>query len=86
MDAPGQMAPAVKTKDEFVAFLAALADDVRGNPRAWENKDLPSFLDALASYAEDIQGYYKNSGQQVDASTPSWRLFAEMLCGARVYE
>ncbi len=43
-------------------------------------------MGALAAYAQDIEGYYSNYKIPNDAETPSWRMFAEMLCGARVYE
>jgi hypothetical protein len=51
-----------------------------------ENNDLQSFLEALIAYTENVDGYYKNWNIQVDADTASWRLFADILCGARVHE
>lgn len=85
-DKSSELAPLVRTKDEFEVFLSSLIEDFRCNQERWENADLLSFLEALSSYTHDIQGYYKNVKQPVDASIPSWRVFAEILCGARVYE
>jgi hypothetical protein len=85
-DRASELAPLVRTKEEFIVFLSALSDDFRANPEAWENNNLSSFIEALATYAQDIDGYYKNFNLPVDASIPSWRVFAEILCGARVYE
>jgi hypothetical protein len=86
IDKASEVAPTVQTYDEFQKFLALLAEDYKANGKEWENADVGSFLEALAAYSKDIGGYYKNTNQQVDTSVPSWRVFAEMLCGARVYE
>jgi hypothetical protein len=40
----------------------------------------------MARYSEDIQGYYDNTNQNIDANTPSWKLFADILLGAKIYE
>jgi hypothetical protein len=85
-DKASKIAPTIQTREDFQQFLALLAEDYRTNGQEWENADIGSFLEALGSYSKDIDGYYKNTNQQVDASAPSWRVFAEMLCGARVYE
>ena len=85
-DRASELAPLVQTKNDFHEFLVALSQDFAANATEWENSDLPSFLEALASYSQDIQGYYTNTKQPVNAEVPSWRVFAEMLCGARVYE
>lgn len=86
IDKASEVAPTVRTYEEFQKFLVLLAEDYKANGKEWENADVGSFLEALAAYSKDIGGHYKNTNQQVDASVPSWRVFAEMLCGARVYE
>jgi len=85
-DKASELAPLVQTKKEFQEFLVALAEDYKANGTEWENSDIGLFLEALASYAQDIDGYYKNTNQTINSNIPSWRVFAEMLCGARVYE
>ena len=86
IDKASEVTPTVQTYEEFQNFLALLAEDYKANGKEWENAEVGSFLEALAAYSKDIDGYYKNTNQQVDLSVPSWRVFAEMLCGARVYE
>lgn len=80
----------ITDRKSFVEFLTAFRGDLRGNPEAWENKTLDDFLDAMARYTEDIQGYYDNSkkeiGGHVNAYVPSWRVFADILKGASIYE
>jgi hypothetical protein len=40
----------------------------------------------MIRYSEDILGYYDNTNQKVDADTPSWKVFADILLGAKIYE
>jgi hypothetical protein len=47
---------------------------------------LESFLDALAAFAGDMHGYYANVRSGVNCDTASWRVFADTLLAARVYE
>ena len=76
----------VPDRQKFIEFLNLLQKDIANNKEAWENKTLPDFLEALGSYTEDIQGYYGNMKQDVNADHPSWQLFADMFKGATIYE
>ncbi|QEM13171.1 hypothetical protein [Mucilaginibacter rubeus] len=76
----------VNDRDSFIKFVLGLKKDLETKGNSWENIDLASFLDALASYAEDIQGYYDNLDLSINADTASWRVFADMLKGAAIYE
>jgi hypothetical protein len=70
----------------MVRFVKDLLHDYRTEGGGWENHDLESFLEALAAYTQDIDGYYENEGIDVNPNEPSWRLFSDMLYGARMYE
>lgn len=76
----------IHTRQDFVALLQAMHRDLQCNPSDWENTALLDFLEALIRYAEDIPHYYRNTGQAVNADNASWRVFADMLLGARIYE
>ncbi|WP_336836509.1 DUF7660 family protein [Sphingobacterium siyangense] len=76
----------VTDRQSFIKFLDLLHKDLLQNPETWENKTLPDFLEALASYAEDIQGYYDNTDANVDAEKAAWSTFADIFKGAKVYE
>lgn len=76
----------VNDRDSFIKFVRGLKKDFESNGNSWENIDLGNFLDAMASYTEDIQGYYDNLDLSVNADTASWRVFADMLKGATIYE
>jgi hypothetical protein len=76
----------LKSRGDFIQFIKSLHSDFLTNGREWENQDLGSFLEALAAYAKDIDGHYQSHGNKEDADTPSWRVFSDMLYGARMYE
>jgi hypothetical protein len=76
----------VTDRQSFVNFLEKFHQDLLNNKQDWENKTLEDFLEALTRYADDIQSYYDNTGQNINANTASWQVFADMLQGAKVYE
>lgn len=76
----------VKDRQSFIKFLDLLRQDLIHHPETWENKTLPDFLEALASYAEDIQGYYDNTDANLDAEKAARSTFADISKGAKVYE
>jgi hypothetical protein len=71
----------IKDRQSFIEFLMLFRKDLNSNPGGWENKNLDDFLEAMAHYTEDIQGYYDNCkkeiGEHINADIPSWRTFAE---------
>lgn len=76
----------VTDRSSFIKFLDLLRQDLLQHPETWENKTLPDFLEALATYTEDIQGYYDNTDANVDVETAAGSTFADIFKGAKVYE
>jgi hypothetical protein len=76
----------VKSKEDFEEFLHLLLQDLREKRLAWENTDLESYLGGLHGFVLDLKGYYQNCGEVVDVSHPTWKMFADILLAARVYE
>lgn len=76
----------VTDRKSFIKFIDLLRKDFVDNPESWENKKLENFLEALSSYADDIQGYYDNTNQNVNADKPNWQTFADIFKGATLYE
>lgn len=76
----------VTDRQSFITFIERLREDLLSNPESWENKTLDDFLEALGRYAGDIQGYYDNTNQNVNAGTPSWQTFANIFKGTTMYE
>ena len=86
MDTSIKSTEKIKTRQDFVIFLNELLTDLQTNKNDWENKDLERFLEALSRYAEDIDGFYVNTNQNIDADKASWKVVADMFMGARIYE
>jgi len=75
----------IKSKADFLTFLTLYNQDFKSCPEEWANRDLPSFLDALKEWIEDMEQYYINTKQEVPLDI-SWKVLSDMLMAARVYE
>lgn len=76
----------VADRKSFVEFIQLLRSDLLANPDTWGNKNLDDFLEAMARYTDDIQGYYDNMKQPIDADQPNWQVFADIFKGSSIYE
>ncbi len=76
----------VNNRKDFIKFLDLLRQDFIDNPDSWENKNLIDFLEVIRAFSADIQGYYDNTNQNIDADEPNWKTFADILNGAKIYE
>lgn len=76
----------IDTRKDLVQYVYALQDDLAEHPEKWENIDLHTFLGALAAFLGDAHGYYPNRKEDFDADLPSWRLLADSLRAAAVYD
>jgi hypothetical protein len=77
---------AIQSRQQFIDHLFRLMDDFDGLGDQWHNRDPYTFLQAMAAWLNDCDGYYRNTGQAVDVDQPSWQLFADALSAAAVYE
>lgn len=75
----------IKSREECVSLIRALRKDLIDNQESWENKTLDSFLEALAAWMEDMDGYYLSHNIPVP-SQPSWQTVGDMLMAAKMYE
>jgi hypothetical protein len=76
----------LNSRADFIRFLDATRHDATNTLQEWENQTVPDFIEAMSAWADDCPQYYKNIGIEFDAEQPSWRLFADILLAARVYE
>lgn len=75
----------IATKEDLVKYIQALANESSSASKDWENEDLPSFLEAMAAWIEDMDGYYQNR-REPTPSQPSWKTIGEILKAATIYE
>jgi hypothetical protein len=76
----------VQSRQQFIGHLFRLMDDFDGAGNHWQNQDIYTFLQAMAAWLDDCDGFYRNCGKPIDVDQPSWQLFADMLSAAAVYE
>lgn len=76
---------AIKTREDFVAFVRDLVHNLQAHPGEWENQTLESYLEALAAWVEDCDGFYANRGEKA-LQDPGWKFFGKVLLAAKVYE
>ncbi|MCC3766189.1 hypothetical protein [Streptomyces sp. UNOC14_S4] len=75
----------LRDRDELVAFLRSLHHDFQQRGHKWENPTLDRFLEALASWAEASDGWYRSFGKELPPEG-NWTFFARALAAATVYE
>ena len=75
----------IETRDDFVVFMQQLLRDWRQHPERWENASLEAYLEAIAAWVQDMDGYYGNRGKPMPKQL-TWRSLGEILLAARVYE
>lgn len=52
----------VKSKQELSDFIDSIAAQIKANPNEYPNTNLVSFLEAMARWIHDSDGYYMNQG------------------------
>jgi hypothetical protein len=74
----------IATREDFVGFLRAFAEDARRNPDEWENPDLGRFLEALTACTESAEQQHQNLG--LGRPEPTWNLLGDLFMCARIHE
>ncbi len=74
-----------KHDKEFGAFVHELLHNLHATPGEWENLSLESYLEALAAWVEDCEGFYPNRGEP-SPRDPTWKSLGEGLLAAKIYE
>ncbi|MEA4918879.1 hypothetical protein [Proteiniphilum sp.] len=75
----------INSKEDFVNFVEILVADLNSNPNEWVNKNLSEYLEGIASWTEDMEGYYQNNNIPVPENV-NWKVFANILMAAKMYE
>ena len=74
----------IESRQELVDLIFKLLDE--NDAIEWENETAYSFLQALAAWLNDADGFYRNINEARDPNNASWQLFADALQAAAVYE
>jgi hypothetical protein len=75
----------IQSRDDFVDFVRDLSKDFWDSPDDWENVTVERYLEALAAWTHDMDGYYKNRGELAPIDI-NWKFIAQLLLAAKFYE
>ncbi|MEV3860771.1 hypothetical protein AB0J38_41500 [Streptomyces sp. NPDC050095] len=75
----------VGSREDLAAFVRSLHRSRAEEASEWENADLPSFLEALAAWIDDADGWYGNTDRELPVGGDR-QFFARALRAATVYE
>jgi len=73
----------VTDRAKLAEFIRGLA--IEASRGGFENSTLESFLESLAGWTADMDGYFANQGLDTP-SQPDWELVANMLRAPTIYE
>ncbi|MFC6590880.1 hypothetical protein ACFP81_01740 [Deinococcus lacus] len=75
----------VKAREDLAEFVHQLCHQLQQSPDSWEHRTLPEYLEAMASWTKDMDGWYLNRGETVPEQ-PTWTTLAQILSAATMYE
>lgn len=75
----------IETQKDLVKFIEELREEFQTPSDVWINRDLDSFLEAMAAWVNDMEGYYKNTGQAIPTRV-HWGFIGHILRAATMYE
>ena len=75
----------IKDHKDLSEFIEKIRQDLIDNPAGWQNADLPAFLEAMAAWVEDFEGYCLNTGEPMP-TTEAWQVVAKILSASKIYE
>ena len=78
MDKYIEMLGKIKNKEDFIEFMRLYIPTTN-------NPSVRDFLDSLAAWVEDMDGYYNNIGKEIPMNI-NWDFVATLLYAGSIYE
>ena len=78
MDKHIEMLGKIKSREEFIEFMRFFIKTIH-------DASVRDYLDALTTWAEDMDGYYNNLGKEMPADI-NWDFIATLLYAGSIYE
>jgi len=66
-------------------FAQRLGWTIVQDPAKWGNTDLGAYLEALAAWVGDMDGWFRNRGVE-EPEQPTWAHVAQILLASALYE
>lgn len=73
------------TREDFLYFMKKLKEDIQYNEKEWENKEIQSYLESIASWVESMDGFYLNTGLVMPTNI-DWQFIATLFYVGKIYE
>jgi hypothetical protein len=74
----------IVSRHDLAEYVATLRQELLRR-RSGEDRDLPSYLEAMSAWISDMDGFYDNIGEKCP-DAPTWRTLAQIITAATVYE
>ena len=78
MDKHTEMLGKIKSREDFLEFMSFFIT-------ATQDVSLKNYVEALAAWAADMDGYYNNCGKEVPTDI-NWDFIATLLYTGSIYE
>jgi hypothetical protein len=75
----------INTKEDLADFVESLRNELSSCPGDWENQTLDRYLEAMEAWIRSMEYAYKNMGKEIPEQ-PSWKMIADILYSAKIYE
>lgn len=75
----------IQTPVDLFSYIVNLQNTLARDPNSWENNTLESYLDAMARWVKDSEGYYRNHNKPMPSSQ-TLQIIAEVLTASTMYE
>ena len=75
----------INSKEEFMKFLMELQQDKEQKSDEWENADITSYLEAIRSWVNDMDGYFENMNITMPTNI-NWKFIATLFYVGKIYE
>ena len=73
-----EMLGKIKNRENFIEFMHCYISDT-------EDTSVRCYLESLTAWADDMEGYYKNSGIEMPEGI-NWDFIATLLYAGSIYE
>lgn len=78
MDKHIKMLGKIKCKEDFIRFMELYIPTIK-------DSSIEDYLEAVTSWAEDMDGYYKNTGKEIPQNI-NWDFIATLFYVGSIYE
>jgi len=75
----------IASNTDLASFIEDLRVDLVSNAGDWENSNLERLLEAMSVWVNSMENVYRNTGK-VFPEQPSWKMIADILYAAKIYE